>query len=135
MNNIRRKRKRYTEFVDGLTPSQTKEQLVLAYLQMENCRSLLRGENAEPVSMMDNGDSSDLELFYQCKKVREELDYLDDEVLDDDDVDNVFVLLSGSTDEAYQFLHDLFMEETGDFFKSNPARIIRKHKKDRDECN
>ena len=70
-NNLKKK---FSSFVSKLTPDQVREQLVLAYVQMEKCQQVLRGENVEPVDMMDNGESSDLELFYQCKKVREELD-------------------------------------------------------------
>ena len=85
MSRSKKLRKRFTAFVSQLSPDQVREQLVLAYLQMERCGQVLRGEDVEPVEMMDNGESSDLELFYQCKKVREELDYLND---DDDDVED-----------------------------------------------
>ena len=47
---------------------------------MEKCRKVLRGYDVEPVTMMDNGESSDLELFYQCKKTAEELAYLNAEL-------------------------------------------------------
>lgn len=56
------------KFVDGLTPEEIKMQLKLAYLQMERCKEVLNGADVEPVEMMDNGLSSDLELFYSCKK-------------------------------------------------------------------
>jgi hypothetical protein len=48
---------------------------------MEKCKNVLKGYDVEPVEMMDNGDSSDLELFYRCKKAAEELAYLNDELL------------------------------------------------------
>lgn len=63
-------------FVATLSESEAREQLVLAYEQMELCRRVLKGEDVEPVEMMDNGLSSDLELFYSCKKNAEELAYL-----------------------------------------------------------
>lgn len=69
-------RKKFSSFVSKLTPDQVREQLVLAYLQMEKCQQVLKGKRVQPVEMLDNGESSDLELFYLCKKVREELDLL-----------------------------------------------------------
>lgn len=80
MSKIKRLRKRFTAFVNQLTPDQCREQLVLAYLQMEKCQNVLKGYDVEPVEMMDNGDSSDLELFYRCKKAAEELACLNDEL-------------------------------------------------------
>ena len=67
---------KFREFVGGLSNAECREQLALAYMQMELCLAVLRGEEVEPVDMKDNGESSDLELFYQCKKVSEELVYL-----------------------------------------------------------
>ena len=64
------------DFVGRMSEQEVREQLVLAYLQMERCNRILRGEQVEPVDMLNNGKNSDLELFYTCKKVREELDYL-----------------------------------------------------------
>jgi len=78
MGKNKRLRKRFAAFVNQLSPDQVREQLVLAYLQMERCQRVLRGEHVCPVPMMDNGKSSDLELFYRCKKVSEELDYLNE---------------------------------------------------------
>lgn len=69
-------RKKINAFINQLTPDEIREQLVLAYMQMERCNQVLRGESVEPVPMMDNGLSSDLELFYSCKKTAEELAYL-----------------------------------------------------------
>lgn len=76
MGKIGKLRKKFNAFVNQLSPDQVREQLVLAYLQMEKCMQVLRGADVEPVSMMDNGESSDLELFYHCKKAAEELAYL-----------------------------------------------------------
>lgn len=76
MGKIGKLRKKFTAFVNQLSPDQVREQLILCYLQMERCQQVLRGEDVEPVVQMDNGESSGLELFYMCKKVREELDYL-----------------------------------------------------------
>lgn len=78
MSKIKRLKKRFTAFVNQLTPDQVREQLVLAYLQMEKCQNVLRGYDVEPVKMMDNGDNSDLELFYRCKKTADELAYLNE---------------------------------------------------------
>lgn len=76
MSKTKNLKKKFTAFVSQLAPDECREQLVLAYLQMEKCLQLLRGEDVEPVTMKDNGEDSDLELFYMCKKVREELDSL-----------------------------------------------------------
>lgn len=78
MGNIDELKKKFSDFVGKMSTDEVREQLVLAYLQMEKCQQVLRGENVEPVKMMDNGESTDLELFYQCKKVAEELAYLND---------------------------------------------------------
>lgn len=74
MSKFRKIKKKLSQFVNQLTPDQVREQLVLAYLQMERCKQVLRGADVEPVAMLDNGECSDLELFYLCKKLREELD-------------------------------------------------------------
>ena len=76
MSNTEKLREKFSTFVNQLSPDQVREQLILSYLQMERCQQVLRGEKVEPVAMMDNGLSSDLELFYLCKKVAEELSYL-----------------------------------------------------------
>lgn len=76
MSKNKKLKKRFTAFVNQLSPDQVREQLVLAYLQMERCQQVLKGYDVEPVQMMDNGESSDLELFYRCKKAAEELAYL-----------------------------------------------------------
>ena len=81
MGKIGKLRKKFTAFVNQLSPDQVREQLVLAYLQMEQTQRVLRGENVEPLTMLDNGESSDLELFYQCKKSAEDLHYLNEELL------------------------------------------------------
>jgi hypothetical protein len=81
MGKFGKLRRKFTAFVNQLSPDQVREQLVLAYLQMEQCQRVLRGEDVEPVEMIDNGESSDLELFYRCKKAAEELAYLNDELL------------------------------------------------------
>lgn len=92
MGKNKKLRKKLTDFVRSLTLNDVREQLVLAYLQMEKCQQVLRGEDVEPVAMKDNGMSSDLELFYLCKKVREELDFSDDnDECDDDGVVSVIL--------------------------------------------
>lgn len=57
-------------FIASLSEKEAREQLSLAYQQMELCMRVLNGEkDIDPVTMKDNGLSSDLELFYKCKKV------------------------------------------------------------------
>lgn len=57
-------------FIASLSEKEAREQLSLAYQQMELCMRVLDGEKGiDPVTMKDNGLSSDLELFYKCKKV------------------------------------------------------------------
>lgn len=80
MSKLKKLRKKFAAFASRLTPDECREQLVLAYIQMEKCLQVLRGEDVEPVAMMDNGESSDLELFYHCKKAAEELAYLNNMV-------------------------------------------------------
>lgn len=63
-------------FVAGLSEEDARRELTLAYMQMERCQDVLRGKDVEPLKMKDNGLSSDLELFYLCRKSAEELDYL-----------------------------------------------------------
>lgn len=82
MSKIKKLKKKFTAFASQLSPDECREQLALAYLQMEKCMQVLRGADVEPVSMMDNGESSDLELFYRCKKAAEELAYLNKMVHD-----------------------------------------------------
>jgi hypothetical protein len=72
--------KKFRKFVEGLSDKECRDELVNAYLQMERCQQVLRGEDVDPVVMKDNGESSDLELFYQCKKVAEELAYVNERV-------------------------------------------------------
>ena len=71
---------KFREFIGGLSEAECRDQLALAYMQMELCQSVLRGEEVEPVEMKDNGESSDLELFYQCKKAAEEIVYLNEQM-------------------------------------------------------
>lgn len=66
-------KKKMQAFVCSLSEGEARNELVLAYIQMERCCRVLSGEDVGPVSMMDNGESSDLELFYRCVKVRDEL--------------------------------------------------------------
>lgn len=99
MNKIERLKKRFTAFVNQLTPDQVREQLVLAYLQMEKCQTVLKGYDVEPESMMDNGESSDLELFYRCKKASEELAYLNGIFQNRPDVIALFIRFLGDSDD------------------------------------
>lgn len=63
------KEQRLRDFVSSLSEADAREQLTLAYLQMERCQQVMQGEDVEPVTMMENGLDSDLELFYMCKKL------------------------------------------------------------------
>lgn len=65
-------RKKFNAFVRGLSEKECRKELVNAYMMMERCMKVLQGEEVEPVTMMDNGESSDLELFYMCKKIASE---------------------------------------------------------------
>lgn len=61
-------------FVASLSEKEVREQLSLAYQQMELCLEVLNGKKGvKPVVMEDNGLSTDLELFYTCKRVVDEL--------------------------------------------------------------
>lgn len=68
-------KEKITALVNQLSPDEVREHLVLAYLQMDRCQQVLKGCDVEPI-MIDNGGEIDLELFYRCKKVRKELEYL-----------------------------------------------------------
>ena len=72
------KKSKLMAFIARLSEKECRNELLNAYLQMERCQEVLKGEDVEPVEMMDNGESSDLELFYRCKKTAEELAYLND---------------------------------------------------------
>lgn len=57
-------------FVARLSEKEAREQLSLAYQQMELCLDVLNGKKGiKPIAMQDNGLSTDLELFYTCKRV------------------------------------------------------------------
>ncbi len=57
-------------FVASLSEKEAREQLSLAYQQMELCLDVLNGKKGiKPIVMQDNGLSTDLELFYTCKRV------------------------------------------------------------------
>lgn len=79
MGKRKGQRKRLEDFVSRMSEQEAREQLVLAYRQMERCIGVLRGENTQPVNMLSNGEDSWLELFYLCRKVRKELDLLESE--------------------------------------------------------
>lgn len=85
---IKELRKKFNDFVGTLSEDDVRKELVLAYLQMERCQQVLRGEDVKPVTMRDNGESSDLELFYRCKKCAEEMAYLNKIVKDNNIEDN-----------------------------------------------
>lgn len=105
MSKSKKLRKEITAFVNKLSPDEVREQLVLSYLQMERCKQVLRGHDVEPVTMKDNGKSSDLELFYMCKKVVEEKVYLN----------NV----------ACEFLARMAEQEVNNILRENEKRISR----------
>ena len=109
MSKTKKLKKKFTAFASQLTPDECREQLVLAYLQMEKCLQVLRGEDVEPVAMMDNGESSDLELFYRCKKVSEELDYLNQNEGKQDE-NKITIGVDVDCSEAIDHLKDLQKE-------------------------
>lgn len=109
MGKIGKLRKKFTAFINQLSPDQVREQLVLAYLQMEQTQRVLRGENVEPLTMLDNGESSDLELFYQCKKSAEELAYLN-QVVSKPKVDVKFGFASNEQVERLKKIAESFRE-------------------------
>lgn len=65
----------FAGFVASLSEDEVRRELVLAYEQMERCIGVLDGEDCGPVSMLDNGESTDLELFYRCRSVMESLSH------------------------------------------------------------
>lgn len=99
-------KKKFEQFVKRLSDEDARKELVLAYLQMERCQQVLKGEDVEPVTMRDNGESSDLELFYLCKKVAEELAYLNGMVSDPDKDGKPF--LEMSYDIVHKFNDNMF---------------------------
>lgn len=107
MGKIGKLRKKFAAFVNQLSPDQVREQLILAYLQMEQCQRVLRGEDVEPVTMLDNGESSDLELFYQCKKAAEELSYLNKMAHDGKKVGSLEFELKFNTNPAIRSMQEL----------------------------
>ena len=105
MGKIGKLRKKFTAFVNQLSPDQVREQLILAYLQMEQTQRVLRGENVEPLTMLDNGESSDLELFYSCKKSAEELAYLNNELSKPETMMGNPIALKVDISKYYEPLH------------------------------
>lgn len=126
MSKIKRLRKRFAAFVNQLSPDQVREQLVLAYLQMEKCQTALRGYNVEPVEMMDNGESSDLELFYRCKKAAEELTYLNKMVHDGKKVGTLELEVKVDTNPAILSLKELRKEfsKMADSMKPKVLQVV-----------
>lgn len=110
MSEIKRLKKRFTAFVNQLTPDKVREQLVLAYLQMEQSQRVLRGEDVEPLTMLDNGECSDLELFYRCKKVADELAYLNKMVHEGKKVGAIELEVKVDTNPAILSLKELRKE-------------------------
>ena len=124
MSKIKRPKKRFTAFVNQLTPDQVREQLVLAYLQMEKCQKVLKGYDVEPETMMDDGKNSGLELFYRCKKAAEELGYLNKMVHDGKKVSGIKIELEVDTRKHLQ--DELDKLRVRDFIESKPFLRFRK---------
>lgn len=60
---------RLRNYICELSEQEVRKQLFLCFCQMERCISLLHGDKkVKPVEMADNGLSTDLELFYTCKR-------------------------------------------------------------------
>lgn len=110
MGKIGKLRKKFTAFVNQLSPDQVREQLVLAYLQMEQSQRVLQGEDVEPLTMLDNGECSDLELFYRCKKVADELAYLNKMVHEGKKVGAIELEVKVDTNPAILSLKELRKE-------------------------
>ena len=125
-------RKKFDAFVGRMSRERCREQLVLAYLQMERCCDVLRGEDVEPLAMDDNGESSDLELFYRCKKVRKELDLKDGETLaNDNSLQILQVSVCGENDAKNDFTPD---RDTIEAIKAYSRKYFKKRKfRDGDE--
>ena len=124
MSKIKRLKKRFTAFVNQLTPDQVREQLVLAYLQMEKCQAALRGYDVLPVEMMDNGESSDLELFYRCKKTAGELAFMNNYFgvdVSTSENDKVGILLF-----KWPYVEDLISEFEMNFAKQSSKKCFAK---------
>jgi len=68
------------DFVFSLSEKDVRRELLRAYTQMERCKEVLSGKDTEPVEMMDNGESTDMELFYTCKKKAEEIALLEEQL-------------------------------------------------------
>lgn len=64
-------------FIGTLSDSEVRQELLLAYLMMERCKDVMEGKDIEPVTMKENGLDSDLELFFMCKKLKQDNDWLD----------------------------------------------------------
>lgn len=61
---------RLSNYICDMSEQEVRNQLFLCYCQMERCIRLLHGDKkVKPVEMKDNGLSTDLELFYTCKRV------------------------------------------------------------------
>ena len=124
MGKIGKLRKKFTAFVNQLTPEEVREQLVLAYLQMEQCQRVLRGDAVEPITMMDNGESSDLELFYRCKKMSEECAYLNQMVHDGKKVGSLEFEVKIDANPAIQSFKEL-KKEFEKMAESMKPRVLR----------
>ena len=105
---------RLAAFAERLSCEEAREQLVLAFLHMEHCRQVLRGEDAVPVVMKDNGEDTALELFYQCRKAREEIDWLDGETDDDEDIVYHIDLDTTKLEQGLKRARKLIREFAGD---------------------
>ncbi len=79
--------KNFKAFIETLSEKECRLQLSLAYLHMERCIQVLNGAEIDPVVMKDNGKSSDLELFYACKKARKEIERLRGDSADKEEVE------------------------------------------------
>lgn len=64
----------FRRFIDSLDEKDVRRELLQAYMMMERCLAVLDGKDTGPVAMKDNGRSSDLELFYACRKRMKELE-------------------------------------------------------------
>lgn len=54
--------------LDDLTPAEMREQVVLCHEHFKRCCDVLDGKDVDPVELLDVSDSTDMELFYKCKR-------------------------------------------------------------------
>lgn len=116
MSKSKKLKKKFTDFVNQLSLDEVREQLVLSYIQMERCMQVLRGKDVSPVIMKDNGMSSDLELFYLCKKIADDNAYKNGS----EDAKDLFF-----DPNNIELFEKLMMEKVRELVKQNESRCMK----------